>query len=168
MSAMIALIQLRPWVWLPIVGALILASIFGYAAFHYERKNIDEHKKTHPREKTSSRKVKASGFKGIVRETAKFTLGATGASLLVGIASKELTKYPSAQDALISVLLISLVATILNYYMGAAIDVLETDEGKAVRFKSAFWPTVHGIIFGLSLAALLALIGAVIAFAIEF
>lgn len=153
---MILLVQQRPWVWLPILCALMLATVFGYAAFHYARK------KSYPRTEP------ASGFKGMVRETAKFTLGATGASLIVGIVSKELAKYPAAQDALLAVLLISLTATILNYYMGASLDVFERNDGKQVKLRSSFWPIVHGIIFGLSLAALLAFLAAVIAFAIAF
>lgn len=140
------------WFWLPLFGAALLASIFGGGSYYYARKE------EYPR------KVRASGFNGIVRETAKLTLLGSGAGFITSVLAKELKYLVFFKNAMFAVLLISMVVAILNYIMSAAIDTRTGNDGKSVELTTRWWATLHGIIYGLSLAAMIALLIAMAAF----
>ena len=138
------------------IGCLTNALVWGFAGYWFSRKH------NYPR------KVKVGGFKGIVRETAKLTLLGSGAGFITSIISKDLKDYPFFQQIMLAVLIVSLSATVLNYWMSAALDTRTDPDGKLVKLTSRLWEVVHGIIFGLSLAAMVSLLVAIIAFAAKF
>ena len=146
----------HPWFWWPLIGSGLSGAVWTYAAYYYSRKH------RYPR------KAKASGFKGIVRDTAKYTLVGSGAGLVTSILAKELDKFGFFRDAMIAILIISVVAAILNYWMAAALDGQFDEEGKSVRLTTPLWEMVHGAIFGLSIASMGALLAVIVAFAAKF
>ena len=146
----------KPWLLWPLTAALVLAALYGGAAYFYGRSE------KYPRT------VRSSGFTGIVRETAKFTLLGSGAGLIASILAAELKPYVYFRQAMLAVLLISLIASILNYYMSAALDTRMGDDGKSVKLSSPLWAVIHGVVFGLSLAAAIILLAAIINFAASY
>jgi len=137
---------------MPILGALILALVYGMAAYIYARRE------TYPR------KVRAAGFKGTVRDTAKFTFfGSLGGGLVASAFEKDLAKIPFFTDAMLGIAIVSILAAGLNYYMSSALDTATTNKGEAIELTSPFWEIVHGTVFGLSLAALIIVLVVVIA-----
>ena len=147
---------MKPWFWWSMAGSVLFAAIYGAAAYYYARKE------TYPWT------VRASGFIGMVRDTAKFTFLGSAGGLVASVMADELEKFPFFQHAMFAVLVVSLVASILNYYMGAALDTVLGHEGKSIKLESPFWVIVHGVIFGLSLGAAIAWLVAVIAIAMRF
>lgn len=131
----------HPWLWWPLLGSLLLATVFAVGAWYYERK------KARPRE------VSIKGFTGIVRETSKLTLIGSGAGWITSILSNDLDAYPFFRHLMSSVLIVSLTAAFLNYYLSAAIDTSTSSDGKTAKIKTIAWPILHGVIFGLSLAS---------------
>lgn len=146
----------EPWFWWPLIGPAFLAVTFGWAAYYYNRN------KTYPR------KVRAAGFNGIVRETAKYAVVGSGAGFVTGIIAKDLDGFAFFRQAMFAILLISLVAAILNYWMSAALDTRKGDDEKSIELTSVLWTVIHGVIFGLSLGAMCAILVAIIAFASSY
>jgi len=142
-----------PWLCWPLLAALVLAMIYAGAAYYYAPWSA------------GPRTIKSSGFTGIVRESAKFTLLGSGAGLISSILVAELKPYAYVRHAMLAVLIISIVAAALNYYMAAAIDTQLGNDGKSITLQSSFWVIIHGLIFGLSLAAILTLLAVVVTFA---
>lgn len=153
---MIAAISAKPWLFWSLLAAVAAALLYGVAAYVYGKG------KSYPRV------VRSSGFNGIVRETAKFTLLGSGAGFVTSILVEELDPFGAFRQATLAVLIISLVASILNYYMSAALDTLMGHDGKSVTLTTPLWAIIHGVIFGLSLTASVILLIAVIKFAISF
>lgn len=145
----------KPWLVVPLVCALIVAVIFGLAAWLIERK------KDRPRD------VRAKGLVGIVRDTTKLTLVGSGAGWITAILSNDLNSYRFIRHAMAATLIISLIAAILNFYASAAIDTHTSTDGKSVTIKTVVWPIVHGVIFALSLSASIILLIAVVAVSIK-
>jgi hypothetical protein len=150
---MISPFERAPWLWWPLLSAIALAIVYAGGAYYYSPLFQGQ------------RKLKASGFTGMVRECAKFTLLGSGAGLLSCILVAELKPYPYVRQAMLAILIISIVATALNFWMGASIDNKIGDDGKSVTLESNFWVIVHGVIFGLSLAAVLTFLVVVVTFA---
>jgi hypothetical protein len=144
------------WFWGPTLVAAVLAMVFGVGAYWYGRQH------TYPTT------LRASGFKGIVRDTAKITLVGSGGGLLTAILAKDLGEYRYAQFGFLAVLIVSAVAALLNYYMSAALDNRMIDDGKAVQIDSCGWLVVHGVVFGLTLGAIGGLIAVIMTFAASF
>jgi hypothetical protein len=152
---MMAILVDRPWFWGPILAAAALAILRGIIAYLISRK------KTYPR------KARASGFTGNVREAAKFTLFGSGAGLLAALLQKELAGVPLIRDSMLSIVLISLVTSILNYWMASSLDNRLDDDGKSVELRTRLWEVMHGIISGLSLAAAVSLVVVIWTFAMR-
>jgi len=150
---MVRAFEQAPWLCWPLIAALVLAIVYAGAAYWYAPWAGGE------------RTVRSSGFTGIVRESAKFTLLGSGAGLVSSILVAELKPYLYVRHAMLAVLIISILAAALNYYMAASIDTQLSDDGKSVTLESNFWVIVHGIIFGLSLAAILTLLAVIVTFA---
>jgi hypothetical protein len=66
--------------------------------------------------------------------------------------AKDLAGVPFFADAMLSLIVVSLAATLLNYYVSAAVDNRTTDDGNAVKLPSPVWEVAYGLVFGLSLA----------------
>ena len=146
----------QPWFWWPLIGSGLTAAVFGYAAYHYNRRY------TYPRVAV------AAGFKGMVRDTAKFTLVGSGAGLVASIVAKDLAKFGSFQQAMLAVLLLSIFAAILNYWMASALDTRMDADEKSETLTTPLWEVIHGTVFGLSLGAMGTILAAIIAFAASF
>lgn len=145
----------RPWLWWPIIVAIAISAIRATLAYHFASQY------TYPR------KARASGFTGNVRDAAQFTLFGSGAGLLASLLTKELEGAATFRDATLSILLISLLASILNYWMASSLDTRLDDDGKSVELSGKHYEVVHGIISGLSIAAICSLFVFIAVYAVE-